>query len=106
MVRGAVRFRPCLQTNLNIMNTKQVTIQEVRAYYVCKTITIEIPTQIREGAVGDYLQENSELWEDELDNQFNNLSIDDFEYGNDAFDDPSNERETIFESIKESGNLI
>lgn len=88
------------------MNTKQVTIQEVRAYYVCKTITIEVPTQIKEGEVGDYLNENPHLWEDALDNEFNELTRDDFEYGNDAFDDPSNERETIFQSIKESGDLI
>jgi hypothetical protein len=88
------------------MNTKSITITETRTYYVQKEITIQIPFDIKEGDIGDYLQENTDLWEDAIDDKFDDLTRKDFHYGNEAFDDSTLERETMYESENESGFLI
>ena len=59
-------------------NSRKVTITERRVYHKVAKITMEIPNDIPLEDTDEWLRDNEDKWEQSLDNEFNNATL---EYG-------------------------
>lgn len=78
----------------------KVTITERRVYHKVSKIVVDIPDiMITRGQVSDWLWDNEDKWEEQLDSQFEHKT---FEYGTGVYDyphmnEPEADRETRYD---------
>ena len=83
---------------------RKVTITERRVYHKVATIEVEIPKDILSSDANEWLLENDEKWEQDLDDKFNDAEL---ESGTGVDDVPhmncdSADRETRYDIINEN----
>mgnify|MGYP003655333963 CR=1 FL=1 len=72
---------------------RKVTITERRVYHKVAKIEVEIPKDIPSSDVNEWLLENNEKWEEDLDDKFN--------YGY-YMNEPQSDSETRYDVINEN----
>lgn len=90
--------RALLTNDIKHFGMRSVTITERRVYYKSAKITIELPKDLPLEDTDEWLNENTSKWEQSLDNEFNNATL---EYGL-GLDNPSCDNMSEFESDKET----
>ena len=73
---------------------RKVTITERRVYYKVASIEVEIPKDLPSSDTQEWLLENSEKWEQDLDDKFNTAEL---EFGSGVDDVDSANRETRYD---------
>jgi len=67
--------RALLNNEVKYFGMRSVTIAERRVYYKSAKITIELPKDLPIGDTQDWLEKNTSKWEQSLDNEFNNATL-------------------------------
>ena len=67
--------RSLLDNEIKHLGMRSVTITERRVYYKSAKITIELPKDLPIGDTQDWLEKNTSKWEQSLDNEFNNATL-------------------------------
>ena len=75
-VKDMAELNNALLTNeIKSFGMRSVTITERRVYHKVAKITIELPKDLPLGDTEDWLNENTSKWEQSLDNEFNNATL-------------------------------
>ena len=96
--------RALLDTEVKYLGMRSVTITERRVYHKVGKVTIELPKDLPLDQTSEWLDKNTQKWEQELDNQFNTAEL---EWGTGVDDIPhmncdSADRETRYDVNGES----
>jgi len=83
---------------------RKVTITERRVYHKVAEIEVEIPKDIPSSDVNEWLLENNEKWEQDLDDKFNDAEL---EWGTGVdevpnMNEPQSDSETRYDVINEN----
>ena len=91
--------RALLNNEVKYFGMRSVTITERRVYHKIGKITIELPKDLPLDRTMEWLEKNTQKWEQELDNQFNTSEL---EYGTGIdeaphMNEPKADRETRYD---------
>ena len=91
--------RALLDTEVKYLGMRSVTITERRVYHKVGKVTIELPKDLPLDQTSEWLDKNTQKWEQELDNQFNTAEL---EFGTGVDDvphmnEPDADRETRYD---------
>ena len=91
--------RALLDTEVKYLGMRSVTITERRVYHKVGKVTIELPKDLPLDQTAEWLDKNTQKWEQELDNQFNTAEL---EFGTGVDDvphmnEPDADRETRYD---------
>ena len=91
--------RALLDNEIKYFGMRSVTITERRVYHKVGKVTIELPKDLPLDRTMEWLEENTQKWEQELDNQFNTAEL---EWGHgidkhDGMEDFENNSETRYD---------
>ena len=91
--------RALLDTEVKYLGMRSVTITERRVYHKVGKVTIELPKDLPLDQSSEWLDKNTQKWEQELDNQFNTAEL---EFGTGVDDvphmnEPDADRETRYD---------
>ena len=67
--------RALLDTEVKYLGMRSVTITERRVYHKVGKVTIELPKDLPLDQTDEWLEKNTQKWEQELDNQFNTAKL-------------------------------
>ena len=99
-VKNMAELNRALLTNeIKYLAMRRVTINARRAYHKIGKITIELPKDLPLDRTMEWLEKNTQKWEQELDNQFNTSEL---EYGTGIdeaphMNEPKADRETRYD---------
>ena len=77
--------RALLDTEVKYLGMRSVTITERRVYHKVGKVTIELPKDLPLDQTAEWLDNNTQKWEQELDNKFNTAEL---EFGTGVDDVP------------------
>ena len=91
--------RALLDNDIQYLGMRSVTITERRVYHKVGKVTIELPKDLPLDRTMEWLEKNTQKWEQELDNQFNTAEL---EFGTGVDDvphmnEPKADRETRYD---------
>tara|TARA_R100000655_G_scaffold103298_1_gene149658 strand:+ start:841 stop:1239 length:399 start_codon:yes stop_codon:yes gene_type:complete len=96
--------RALLTNEIKHFGMRSVTITERRVYHKVAKITIELPKDLPLDDTAEWLRDNEDKWEQSLDNEFNNATL---EYGTGLdevphMNEPESDRETRYDVNNEN----